>query len=133
MEIKKFMETLKMAVYFDRVAEGMELDLLVLKATEKDCPSIYQAMHYYQGAAAAMYNEAEEMIPKVKDVTTPEELVSLAMLREAVMLNVESDSETAEKAQEVEQMFGDLDECIATSDYPEDFVKIKEIVAEMVL
>ena len=43
------------------------------------------------------------------------------------MLNVESDSETEEKAQEVERMFEDLDECIAESDYPEDFDKIKEI------
>ena len=106
---------------------------MVLKATEKDCPSIYQAMRYYQGAAAAMYSEAEGMIPKASEVTTPEELVSLVMLREAVMLNVEADSETAEKAQEVERMFEDLNDCIATSDYPEDFDRIKEIVAEMIL
>ncbi len=133
MDISKFMETLKMAVYFDLTAEGMEGDLLLLKAGEKDCPSLYKAMHYYQGAAAAMYTEVEEMIPKVKDVTTPEELVSLVMLKEAIMINVNADPETADKAQEVEQMFGDLDECIADSDYPEDFDEIKEIVAEMVL
>lgn len=133
MDISKFMETLKMAVYFDLTAEGMEGDLLALKVTEKDCPSLYHAMHYYQGAAAAMYTEAEEMIPKVKDVTTPEELVSLVMLQKAVMINVKADAETADKAQEVEWMFEDLDDCIATSDYPEDFDRIKKIVSEMVL
>lgn len=133
MDISKFMETLKMAVYFDLTAEGMEGDLRLLKADEKDCPSLYKAMHYYQGAAAAMYTETEEMIPKASEVTTPEELVSLLMLREAVMINVEADPETAEKAQEVERMFEDLDECIETSDYPEDFGQIKKIVARMIL
>ena len=133
MDIKKFMESLKMAVYFDRVAEGMELDLLVLKATEKDCPSIYQAMRYYQGAALAMYDEAKGMIPKASEVTTPEELVSLVLLRKAVMINVESDAETADKAQEIEWMFSDINDCITESDYPEDFERIKEIVAEMIL
>lgn len=133
MNIEKFMEILRKAVYFDITAECMELDLTAISAKEEDCPALYQGMKHFQKMASVAYAEAESMIPKVDNVTTPEELVALVMLKEAVMIRVSDDTDISARAYVVEGMFEDIDDCIADSDYPEDFDRIKEIVAEMIL
>lgn len=133
MSINEFLETLKKAVYFDTTAECMELDLTAINAKEEDCPTLFQSVKYFQKMASVTYAEAESMIPKANNVTTPEELVALVMLRDAVMIRVSDDTDISARAYVVEGMFEDLDDCIAESDYPEDFDRIKEIVSEMIL
>jgi len=133
MDINKFLETIKKAVYFDQTAECMELDLIALNAKEEDCPTLFQSIKYFQKMASVTYAEAESMIPKANNVITPEELVALAMLRDAVMIRVSGDADIYDRDYVVEGMFEDIDDCIAESDHPEDFAKIKEIVAEMIL